>query len=275
MSTGISNLMQRAAWKRAVLCPVFCLGLGACAGGDGFSFAAAPESGAAADAQADPVLQKSTEAVLARGAITLVSPKGYCIEDQSVTTTLSGSMARLAACTSLDGKGAGRNAAVMLVNVSEQKPGEISAPSISDLTEVVAPAPVVRSEQRGALALVQVAEGGSAVFAPADPQHWRAATVLDNRLVLLSLYAPKGSELTGAAGSALLQDLAKGLSAKRLPILSRLTRGTPAPEESGGDVESSADPAAEADKTGEDADRRFGFGLGALASRVFNQSNSR
>jgi hypothetical protein len=163
---------------------------------------------------------------------------------------------------------------VMLVSVSEKKLGEISPPSVSDLTLAVAPLPVARSEQRGTLALVQVTGGGSAVFAPADQKHWRAATALDNRLVLLSLYAPKGSELTGPAGSTLLQDLAKGLSAKRVPILSRLTGGAPEPEESGEDDESLTDPASDAEKTDDEAERGFGFGLGALTSRVFDRSNS-
>jgi hypothetical protein len=67
--------------------------------------------------------------------------------------------------------------------------------------------------------LAQLATGGDEVLAPADPIHWRGATELDTRLVLLSLFAPKGSDLTGEKGADLLVALARGISATRGSLL--------------------------------------------------------
>lgn len=209
----------------AILCSV---SLSACVGSEGFSFA---QKGTVKAEQTGAPVPKSTSTTLARGTVKLKAPKGYCIDDSSVSSGLQSSSAMLAKCTSLDGKGAGADTAVMSVQVSARRKSSAPAPSTQDLVMAALPARALQSRQKGNLALVQLATGGNDIFSPADPVHWRGATVLDTRLVLLSLFAPSGSTLTKDQGAELLTTLARGLSATRGPLLGRgLSNNAPVSE---------------------------------------------
>lgn len=219
MNTGTSDRAARPVRLSGGALVLCCL-LAGCntSGGQGFSFASAGGTG---DAQTGPVVPKSTQTSLARGAVTLKAPRGYCIDDTSVSNGLQGSSALLAKCSALDGKAAGPDAAVMTVSISPRRGAGAGAPSADDLADAVAPHQVLSRAMRGELALVQVASGADAAFAPADPVHWRGATELDTRLVLLGLFAPEGSAMRGAKGGDMLATLARGISATRGTLFSR------------------------------------------------------
>jgi len=211
MRIGICDLdLSKARQSGPAL--LICVSLGACVGGEGLSFA---RKGEAEGTPSGVVILKTTQTTLARGAIKLTAPKGYCIDETSVSSGLQGSSAMLAQCSSFDGKGAGTDIAVMSVQVSSRRGESATAPSAQDLVSAAMPRKTLQTKQKGNLALAQLATGGDEVLAPADPIHWRGATKLDTRLVLLSLFAPKGSDLTGNKGAELLAALAHGISAKR------------------------------------------------------------
>ena len=217
MSIGICDLNKRQA-RNVGLVLLCCASLSACVSDEGFSFA--PKSDAAPeDAQTRVAVSKSTQVTLARGAVTLVAPKGFCIDETSVSSGLRGSSAILAKCSSLDGKGAGDDTAVMSAQISARRGSAAAAPTGQDLINAALPRRTLQSKQKGNLALVQIATNGDNVFSAADPIHWRAATELDTRLVLLGLFAPKGSEITSDQGADLLTALARGISATRGSLL--------------------------------------------------------
>lgn len=211
MNTGIFDL--RLNKVRALCVPVAFLCLSACSPtGEGFSFA--PKSNASSKANG-PVVAHSRQASLAGGSIKVSPPRGYCTDDTSIRKGLQGGAVMIASCDALSGKSAGDAAAVISVNVSAKRASTAPAPSADDLAAAVAPLKVLAKTQNGALSLVHVANGGERVLKTADPKHWRAATALDSRLVLFSLYAPQGSALASDAGARLLTAVARGVSATK------------------------------------------------------------
>lgn len=266
MTTGISN--------RALKCAIFggaLMGLAGCmGGGEGFSFASA-DSDPVGD-QIGPVIPKSTSTQLARGAVTVKAPKGYCIDDSSVSTGLTGSTATLAKCTALDGRGAAPDrSAVMTVAVSNRRPAPQAAPTADDLAAASAPLEVLAKRQQGTLSMVQLASGGDRVFAPADPKHWRGVTTLDTRLILLAVYAPAGAVMAGDQGADLMRQLARGISATRGGFLSRSNAPQAdeiAPEESAADARTTK-AVSETQSPGDPSAEK---GLGRVFGRLFNRS---
>lgn len=229
MSIGICDLSYRKA-RTLGFALVGSVTLGACSDSSGAGFSFAPRSSEPSESvQKGPIVPKTTRTTLARGTVTLKAPKGYCIDETSISNGLQGSSAMLAKCTALDGMGAGQDAAVMTVSVSPRRGDAAGNPSTNDLAQAAAPRSVLQLKQKGNLALVQVGSGGKDVFSRADPVHWRGATSLDTRLVLLGLFAPEGSELTSDKGATLLASLARGISATRGSLLG-LNRQTPNPK---------------------------------------------
>lgn len=216
MSTGIFDLNLRQARSLGLALVCF-LSLSACVGGEGFSFASKKS---VEGTPSGVVVPKSASTTLARGAVKLNAPKGYCIDESSVSNGLQGSSALLAKCSSLEGKGAGSDTAVISVQVSPRRGDAAATPTPQDLVRAVAPNKILQSKQKGALSLVQVATGGDDVFKPADPTHWRGATALDTRLIMFGLFVPKGSALKGNAGADLLTAFARGVSATKGNLLS-------------------------------------------------------
>lgn len=232
MSIGICDLTASKTQKLGFAVLVSAT-LSACVDGEGMSFA---QKG---DTEGEPsavVVPKTTQTTLARGAVTLKAPKGFCIDATSVSNGLHGSSALLAKCSSLDGKGAGPGAAVMSVQISPRRTGDAAAPTGQDLVTAALPRRALQTKQKGTLALVQLETGGDEVFSLADPIHWRGATELDTRLVLLALFAPAGSELTSDKGAELLTSFARGLSATRGTLLGL---GRKTSEEEGAEAENS------------------------------------
>ena len=266
MNTGISRRSLRILTALGL-----CGALAGCNAAQGFSFAAAGKDDAAQGTQIGAAIPKLASAELARGAVNVTAPKGYCIDQTSIVSGLGGSSATLAPCSALDGKGASREmSAVMTVSVSPRRPSPAPAPTSADLAAAVAPAEVLSAQTKGQLALVHVATGGDALFQPADPKHWRAATSLDSRLVLLSLYAPADAPLAADAGAALLSQLARGIKATRSGGLLGLR--APAPEaQDGQDALATQETLAPAG-TQPEAEAAQQKGLKRVFGRLFNRS---
>lgn len=235
MNIGICDLNKRQARKLglALLCSA---SLSACVdGANGRSFAP-KDTAQTKGAKEGTIVAKSTRATLARGSFIVTAPEGYCIDESSINNRLQSGSLMLAKCSSLDGKGAGADTTVMSLQISNRRGARAVAPTTTDLAQASAPRRVLQQKQKGALALIQVATGGDEVFSVADPVHWRGSTLLDQRLVLLGLFAPKGSSMTSDAGADLLTKLTKGLSATRGSILGN-NSNTPATPVEGSPIE--------------------------------------
>lgn len=153
------------------------------------------------------------EAVVARGAILVAAPPGYCVDRTALRDTEEGSFVLLASCHSLDPDADGPAAlpAILTVTVSGEEPAT-PAPDAAELA-AAAPEPVLDSRQRGSLALVHLAEDGDTVLPGGDPRHWRGTTGKGGRVVALALYAPSESPLAGDAGAGLMTALAARIEA--------------------------------------------------------------
>lgn len=139
------------------------------------------------------------------GAVTVDSPRGYCIDRASVRQDADGRFALLASCESLTGEpGLAVAPAVMTVAVLPRT-GETTPPDAAAMTQAVGPDTVRRAEEDDGITLVQVANGGEAVLPQGDPAHWRASMMLNGHVVGLAAYGPKDGEIAGPQGRELLR----------------------------------------------------------------------
>ena len=61
------------------------------------------------------------------------------------------------------------------------------------------------------LALVHLDAGGELALPGGDPRYWRGGMVINDHLVSLAVYTPRGSRLAGASGRRFITDLARAL----------------------------------------------------------------
>ena len=212
---------MRFVQGRLVLTGLACLLLTACAGGTpdaggDESTGAKRQAGflsalraAAPDTKSAATPLQSAD--LARGAIVVKGPEGYCIEPSSLSRK-QGGFALLASCRIMTG-GKGGNAvtpALLTVSVGPALSG-LGAPNAADLAQALSEMQVIAASDVDGMALVQLGRGGDSIFDDGDPVHWRGALVVNSRLVGLAAYGPNGGEIAKAKGAALLTALAKSI----------------------------------------------------------------
>lgn len=140
------------------------------------------------------------------GAVTVDSPRGYCIDRASVKHDADGRFALLASCESLTGEpGVEVAPAVMTVAVLPRAHDANTPPDATAMAQAVGPDTVRRAEEDDGITLVQVANGGEAVLPQGDPAHWRASMMLNGHVVGLAAYGPKDGEIAGSQGRDLLR----------------------------------------------------------------------
>ncbi|MCI5110644.1 MAG: dihydroxy-acid dehydratase [Marivita sp.] len=153
-----------------------------------------------------------TSAELARGAITVSGPDGYCIDPATLRRTPSGGFAALASCHIMSGGQTGPIVEPALITVTvSPAPDEVPGPS--DLAEVLGTT-LLQDRELSALAVGLMATGGEAAFDGSDPRHWRGAFVIGPHLIGVTLYAPKDSPLVGAQGAAFVNTVSSTIRAK-------------------------------------------------------------
>ncbi|MEL7099183.1 MAG: dihydroxy-acid dehydratase [Pseudomonadota bacterium] len=168
------------------------LALAGCTEGTGFSLGSGGDT---------PPLQQVD---MARGAINLVAPAGYCIDPGTVRPRF----AALARCDTLGGETTAFDIPLGLVTVSIAE-GAATAP-----LAMASGADLLEERNGDNLALVRlrggpVAEGFSDV-------HWRGAGQIGGFAVGLAAYGPEGGRITGEAGARLLGGIMAGLQTKAL-----------------------------------------------------------
>ncbi|WP_206080243.1 dihydroxy-acid dehydratase [Pacificoceanicola onchidii] len=179
------------------------------------------QSGAKSDAA--PI----AEAKLASGAITVSGPEGYCIDPKTLDTGGSRDFALIASCMSLSDGEVGYFVEPVLITVTVGPAGPDAAlPSAQGFAAAAGAELLDEGDERG-LILANLSSGGDGPEGVAA-RHWRGAFLLKNRLVLLALYAPEGSDYVGARGGRML-----GRVRDQIVVLSS-ARGdsAPAPEAS-------------------------------------------
>jgi hypothetical protein len=161
-----------------------------------------------------------SKAMLA-GGITLKTPKGYCIDPE----TLKRNFAILASCKALSNGRRGPDVPMAMMTVSVSGRSENSElPTAAQFAQSM-DAQMLGGQSSGQYVSGNVKGQDSSVPEGSDPRHWRGAFTLGDRMVGLGLYAPKGSPLTGAKGGTLLAKTARSMSI--LPTSASKSAATP------------------------------------------------
>lgn len=200
----------------------------------GFSFASSGDQGA--DSSSTSSAAAHSQASFAKGHVTLVAPRGFCIDSTTLRQDTDGGFALLPRCNFLQGSSwFGRNKA-SVITATIGKTNEAAAPSTADLARTAEGAKLLYYDDKGLLPLVRLQWQGHSVTGSsgASADHWRGAFVLNDHLVVLALYAPEGSELLGRPGADLLTEMTRR---------SLLASKAPRPDAAPGAVLPAQDPA--------------------------------
>ena len=174
-----------------------------------------------------PVGDPLPQAPIAGGDILIKGPPGYCVEGRSLRNRASGGFALLASCHVMTGGKSGAEVAPAVMTVSAQAmAGGVQVPDRRALAQAFAPSQVLAQSSVKGLTMVHLGQGGDTAVPDADPRHWRGAMALNGYLVSLAVYGPKDSAEAGAAGSALLVELAEALRRARPAPTPPATAGT-------------------------------------------------
>ena len=130
--------------------------LAGCKTTNSLSFAAAPTS-------------KVTQAKLAEGAVTLVTPYGYCLDERSVRTRNAESFALIARCDTLgvDGFYEGHDLVMIAVTTVEWADG--AQPDAAQLAQSAGGAEVLKQSSVGGIPILQLRDKNHGV-AKASPK---------------------------------------------------------------------------------------------------------
>ncbi|MFD1510857.1 hypothetical protein [Lacimonas salitolerans] len=177
--------------------------------------------------RAVPVARQVT---MGDGAVIVVPPAGYCIDDSSITSRASGEFALIASCESLTGRLSTVSVEPAVITVTVSNPREGREQPQADLLSGAVPQGVALIATNGeGLSIVQVeGDDGALPGARGDRKHWRGAMVINDRLVGLALYGAPGSTVSGPEGERLLEALAKEIR-DHSPLMQRRTAQDAAP----------------------------------------------
>ncbi|MFN3209971.1 MAG: hypothetical protein ACE369_13405 [Roseovarius sp.] len=147
------------------------------------------------------------------GAVVVRGPRGYCVDADSVRRQPSNRLVFLGSCEALSGTaGVSVPPALIVVNVAGRQPGR-ARPTAAVIAASAAPKKPLAAIDDDGLALVHLDAGGELALPGGDPRYWRGALVINDHLVSLAVYGPRGSTLADDAGRRLIVDLARALRA--------------------------------------------------------------
>ncbi len=202
MSTWISD--KKRAWK--IVCRAFFLAIflpvGACIKSTG---------GLELRPNEDPPLKSVS---LFAGDVMVSAPQGYCLDRSSLRQSAQGSFVLMASCANLSAAPSARVPLAVITVAVLPAEADVNPPTAAELATAMAPSQPVQKVDSEHVSLVRLAKGGDAAVPGGDPSHWRGYLVVNDHLIGLALYAPKGSTLTGKHGKRMVSDLAKTLHAK-------------------------------------------------------------
>lgn len=143
-------------------------------------------------------------ATLAAGNVAVVPPEGYCIDPKSRRGSAKRGFAALASCRILTGGQVGSHVEPVLMTVTVGPRGQSEDLPSPEMLAEARQAPLISGSRTPDAVYVHLARGGATALPGGDRRHWRAAFVLNGRLVGAALYAPAGSFMAGPGGADLL-----------------------------------------------------------------------
>lgn len=148
------------------------------------------------------------EAKMAFGAVTLVPPRGFCIDRNS----LDQQFALIARCDALGAPTAAVDAPIGVITVSLAAiPAEASLPAPED-TAAALKLSDISSLQETENAVLFRAQGTAPVEG-LSARHWRATARVGGQIMGLALYGPANGRAVSGEGRAILTELIDGTSA--------------------------------------------------------------
>lgn len=176
-----------------VLAGLALLALAACSdGGDGAFFG----DGGASSRPNTALIR----ADMARGAIALVPPDGFCIDRRG----LRQDFAVLARCDTLGGRGGGQGAPLGIIAVSVTASPEPF--TLTDVQSLAGPGAATLSTQTAGAARIVHLTGPTP--RGTDARHWKAVMPLGGYALAMSAFGPQGGPLAASDGGRLLASLA-------------------------------------------------------------------
>ncbi len=144
-----------------------------------------------------PKAQALSQANMAFGAVTLVAPRGFCIDGSS----LRQNFALMARCDTLGAPSAAADAPIGIITASfSTSPDSMPTPldtaaalALDGVTDIVQTDTGITFRAKGP----PPAEGFS-------NDHWRATALVGTQIMGLALFGPSGGQATGSRGRALL-----------------------------------------------------------------------
>lgn len=178
--------------------------LAGCEEATGLPFAA--DRGSAA--QSENSRSRTAHVKLAGGAIILAAPDGYCIDRRSVKYSRSAGFAIMARCDTLGVRGffGSYDLAIITITTQPHLNGE-RVPSPSQVARSAGTFKVLAQSKGDDFSLVRLSGGPSRMEGVSDV-HWRGAFVVNEQLIGVGLYAPKGSPVLRANGATVLREMA-------------------------------------------------------------------
>lgn len=169
---------------------------------------------------------------LARGAVVVAGPDGYCVDPVTLGKGTARHFAVIASCNILTG-GAAKTLVEPLMMTVTVAPGRYRAlPVAGQLADEVGQT-LLYGDTTDGLVLAHLGGGGATVLEGGDPKYWRAAFLQGNRLVGLALYAPRDSPAAGPAGAEMLR-AARGQIAALSPRPDTVPEQVPVLEQAAG-----------------------------------------
>ena len=152
-----------------------------------------------------------SSATLGRGDVVLRAQRGYCIDPATLDTGRSSSFAVLASCRILSNGRTGERVPPVLMTVTVGP--RLASPVRPDPAHLAGElgVPLLAGSSNERVSLAHLGGAGDTAIDNGDARHWRAAVVVNRRIVGLALYAPENSALAGPEGEALITAFATGL----------------------------------------------------------------
>lgn len=139
-----------------------------------------------------------------QGAITLVPPKGFCIDP----TALNQTFAMMARCDVLGATSGSRGAPLAILTVSfSQRGGEAPLPSADDFAQAAGTTPP--QELRNGGDFLIFATTGAPPLDGLDDRHWRAVARVNGLTMGASLYGPQDRRAISVEGADLLEEMVR------------------------------------------------------------------
>lgn len=166
--------------------------------------------------------RKST-AAFDKGAVVLAAPSGFCFDPQMEQQIGEGGFAMLARCDRLRGRGRRLSPAALITatvggpvtteSAADGTIAEMTPPSAQSLHQAAARArsdvQLLETRNDRQLPLVKLQMTPDDSLPGASGTHWRGVFVVDGHLVVVALYAPKGSPYLGDRGARLIREFGR------------------------------------------------------------------